>query len=106
MIRLLAAITLLGAASLLAAPPSILFEPPLFRVAGVGTMGSRDWPSVFAIYAGEGDLPPVLGSYHVADGDVIFEPRFPLRPGVKYRAVFRAVQPEISATFEIPAVRA
>src|SRR5262249_32882832 len=48
---------------------------------------------------------PVLGSYRIAEGDVIFQPRFPLRPGVRYRAIFRAVQPELTATFEIPAVR-
>jgi hypothetical protein len=96
------------AATLPAAPPVIRFEPPLFKVTGWGpvrVMEPQDWPDVFAVYAGEGDLPPVLGSYRVAEGGVIFQPRFPLRPGVKYRAVFRAVQPEVTATFEIPATR-
>jgi hypothetical protein len=94
-------------ASLYAAVPAILFEPPLFKVTGWSrAVAPEDWSSVFAIYAGEGDLPPVLGSYRVAADAIVFQPRFPLRPGIKYRAVFRAVQPEITATFEIPASRA
>jgi hypothetical protein len=96
-------------AFLLAAPPAIHFDPPLFKVTGWGparATAPEDWSSIFAVYAGEGDLPPVLGSYHVAEGALIFQPRFPLRPGVKYRAVFSAVKPEVTATFEIPAIRA
>jgi hypothetical protein len=102
-------LALAWAAALTAAPPVIRFEPPLFKVTGWAPARSAevvDWPNVFAVYAGEGDLPPVLGSYTVADGSVIFQPRFPLRAGVKYRAVFRAVQPEVTAIFEIPARRA
>jgi hypothetical protein len=105
--RIAAAIALAWSASLYAATPAILFEPPLFKVTGWGrTVEPEDWSTVFAVYAGEGDLPPVLGSYRVAGDAIVFQPRFPLRPGVKYRAVFRAVQPEITATFEIPASHA
>ena len=96
-------------AASLSAAAVIRFEPPLFRVTGWEAAPAAepgDWTSVFAVYAGEGDLPPVLGTYRVADGDVIFQPRFPLRAGVKYRAVFRATHPELTATFEIPATRA
>jgi hypothetical protein len=64
-----------------------------------------DWPQVFAVYAGEGDVPQVLGSYRVIGGELIFEPKYPLRAGLRYRAVFRLVQPEVTASFEIPVER-
>ena len=95
---------LLASVSLSAA--QLRFEAPLFRVSGwTPERPPDDWTRLFAIYAGEGDLPPMLGSYRVSGGGVVFEPRFPLRPGVRYRAVFRGVTPEISAVFELPAVR-
>jgi hypothetical protein len=105
--RFVIAIWLGWAACLHAAPPVIRFEPPLFKVTGLTqSLAPQDWTQVFAVYAGEGDLPPMLGSYRLSEGAVVFQPRFPLRPGVKYRAVYRAVNPEVTATFEIPAVRA
>jgi hypothetical protein len=36
--------------------------------------------------------PPVLGSYSAANGVIRFEPRFPLEPGVRFRAEFDPVQ--------------
>ena len=84
----------------------IRFEPPLFKVTGwVAEHAPDDWPRIFAVYAGDGDLPPMLGSYRAADGGVVFQPRFPLRAGVRYRVVFRGVTPEITAVFELPADR-
>lgn len=32
--------------------------------------------------------PPVLGSYRIESNTLIFEPRFPLAPGVRFRAIF------------------
>lgn len=50
------------------------------------------WQTVFAVYvAGEDqrtDRPAVLGAYRVEENIVRFEPRFPLTPGLSYRAVF------------------
>src|SRR4051794_22075700 len=34
------------------------------------------------------DLPPMLGKYVFGQGNLRFEPRFPLVPGVAYRATF------------------
>src|SRR5205823_10880491 len=34
------------------------------------------------------ELPPVIGSYRIESNALIFEPRFPLAPGVRFRAVF------------------
>src|SRR5438128_1952189 len=38
--------------------------------------------------AAEEKRPAMLGSYKVADKVLRFEPRFPLEPGLRYRAVF------------------
>jgi hypothetical protein len=53
---------------------------------------TNQWQEIFALYVqkeGEATNPPaVLGSYHVDQNGVRFEPRFPLVPGVRYRALF------------------
>lgn len=49
------------------------------------------WQRVFALYvARDGDeaTSPVFGDYAVNRDRIIFTPRFPLRPGLSYRAVF------------------
>src|SRR5207244_892639 len=56
------------------------------------------WQRLLSVYAEPGDsiagvgLPPMMGAYRVQSGALRFEPRFPLEPGVKYRAVFRPDQ--------------
>lgn len=58
------------------------------------SLDASRWRALFAVYVqkegkSEGtDLPAVLGSYRVDEKAVHFEPRFPLTPGVRYRAVF------------------
>jgi len=47
---------------------SIQFEGGVFKVGGwkaPTAAPSRGWPSVFTIYAGTGDVPPLLGTYSV-----------------------------------------
>ena len=76
-----------------AATIDVRLENGAFRVNGwfaPAAPPAKGWSSVFAIYAGEGDVPPLLGSYAVESGSLVFHPRFPLEPGVRYRAVFRA----------------
>jgi hypothetical protein len=46
------------------------------------------WSSVFRVYAGEGELPPMLGTYSYEADSLTFRPRFPLEPGLRVRAVF------------------
>ena len=70
------------------------------------------WARVFAVYAepsagdvsGKTALPPMAGSWRIAEGRVRFEPQFPLVPGVRYRAEFHSDRgaPVISF-FELPA---
>jgi hypothetical protein len=57
---------------------------------------------------GGDDRPPLLGSYRVdtAAGVLRFQPRFPLEPGVRYRAVLRAPNARaapVSSEFMLPA---
>ena len=57
-----------------------------------------EWQRLFSVYAGQEDstdassLPPMLGVYSVESNALRFEPKFPLEPGLKYRAVFHADQ--------------
>ena len=70
---------------------SIQLEGGAFKVAGWNpprTEPAKGWSSVFAVYTGRGDVAPLLGSYGVEGGLLAFRPRFPLAPGVEYRAVF------------------
>jgi hypothetical protein len=48
--------------------------------------------SIFSVYAESRspDAPPLLGAYSAENGSLIFHPRFPLSPGMHYRAIFRA----------------
>ena len=91
---------------LLLAEPSILLDRgatrTIFKV--VGWEGSRaieakaeafqadDWRKLFVVFvendSPRSEVPPLSGSYQIKDGAVIFEPRYPLQPGVMYRAIF------------------
>lgn len=71
---------------------SIHFDGVLFRVTGWHAPSQpppRGWSSVFRVYAGTGDVPPLAGSYAVEDGTLLFHPAYPASPGVHYRAVFQ-----------------
>lgn len=85
-----AALLLSGAAAL-AESPSIQLEGNTFKLQGWDPprrAPAKGWTSVFAVYAGRGDVPPLAGSYTVEHGSLVFRPRFPFSPGVQYRAVF------------------
>jgi hypothetical protein len=85
---------------------AIQFDGGAFRVTGweAAAEPPSGWSSVFSVYAGSGDVPPLLGTYSVESSSLVFRPRFPLAPGMHVRAVF---QPPDSATvesaFDIPA---
>src|SRR5262245_11423750 len=85
---------------------SIRREGPVFQVFGwkPGLNQPADgWQSIFAVYAGEGDVPPLLGVYTVENGRLTFRPRFPPAPGLRSRAVFRAAgKPAMETVFESP----
>ena len=89
-IAAIAGIFIAGIAAL-AESVSIQMEGGAFKVVGwnpAHTQPARGWVSVFAVFTGNGDVPPLLGSYSMEGGALVFRPRFPLAPGVQYRAVF------------------
>jgi hypothetical protein len=66
------------------------------------------WQAVLSVYAGEGDLPPMLGAYSVESGRLTFRPKYPVGPGVAVRAVFRpaaggAIEVRFDAAAGLPA---
>jgi hypothetical protein len=77
----------------------------VFRVTGwsAGAPPAAGWDSVFAVYAGEGDMPAMAGTYTVESGELIFRPRFPIQAGMHVRAEFHAAGlPPVSAAFDVP----
>jgi hypothetical protein len=76
-------------------------------VAGMKTSSAapaKGWNSVFNVYAGAGDVPPLIGTYDVEGDDLVFRPSYPIEPGVRYRAVFKPPWggASVEKTFEGP----
>jgi hypothetical protein len=98
---------LLGAA--FGGPPiSIQLDRGTFRVSGDSwepTVETADgWVSVFAVYASERDVQPMLGTYEVAGHVLIFHPRFPLTAGAHYHAVFQGAGTRLERSFDGPPI--
>lgn len=87
------------------------------QLRAISEASDIQWPRFFSVYAGQGDtgtdasVPPMLGRYSIRDGLLLFEPRFPLEPGIRYRAVFGPGQTpggspqqidSIHSVFELP----
>jgi len=49
---------------------------------------AEEWPRLFAVYVASAadQSPAVVGSYQLKDRALVFRPRFPLTPGLTYRA--------------------
>jgi hypothetical protein len=102
----LAAVILLYGVAAAAQEISIRLEGDAFRVVGwkpSATEPQQGWQSVFRIYSGTAteNVPPLAGSYAAEGDSLVFHPRFPLVPGVRYRAVFEPPGGKpVAATFE------
>ena len=87
-----------------AQPPSIHLQNGAFRVAGAPFDAEpvEGWVSIFRVYTTADDSQPVMGSYAVENGDLVFHPRYPVSR-VAYRAVFAppGIGP-ITAVFDPP----
>jgi len=86
---------------------SLQLESGTFKVLGLPISALREpragWTSVFVVYAGTGDVPPLAGSYSAEGGTLVFRPKYPLAAGPRYRAVYRGAGGPIEKTFEGPA---
>jgi len=98
-------LALLLAVPCVAEEVAIRMDAGVFRVEGWQPAGPppEGWSALFKLYAGEGDVPPLLGSYSVEGGALVFRPRFPLSPGIRVRAVFvPSGGAATQAVFELP----
>jgi hypothetical protein len=75
---------------LVCAAQTIRMEGGAFRIEGwqPGPEPEGGWPSLFRVYAGTGEVPPVAGNYSIDNGQLTFRPRYPLAAGMQVRAVF------------------
>ena len=97
----------------------IRFDGSTFRVvnwdevARAAELSAEDQVRLFAVYvntlgaSSAEQLPPVLGSYSVETGVLVFEPRYPPAPGVSYRVVVDPGAVDLSGssltlTFDVP----
>jgi hypothetical protein len=88
-----------------AADVSIQLAGDVFRVTGWNATAepADGWVAIFPVYAGAGDVPPMLGSYAVEEHVLTFHPRFGITAGLRYRAVFRGLgSGPIEAIFDGP----
>jgi hypothetical protein len=77
-------------------------------------LDAKAWSQRFAVHvtnAGNPAAAPLFGAYALVGDAVTFQPRFPLRPGLTYRATFNLVgkldddgEDAIDAVVEIPAL--
>ncbi len=101
-IFLAVAVFAFAASSAAAQKISIQYDNGDFKVTG-WTAPIPDPEGVFGVYVGTGNIPPLLGSYSAGRGLLLFHPRFPLAPGVHYRAVFQLPgQDPVVALFDGP----
>ncbi len=85
--------------------PSIQFENGAFSVTGWNASAApqKTWDSLLKVYAGTGDVPPLLGTYAVESRTLVFRPTYPPAAGVQYRAVFQPPNgPAITKVFDGP----
>ncbi|HJT35346.1 MAG TPA: hypothetical protein VJ783_25190 [Pirellulales bacterium] len=66
-----------------------------------------DWSKRFVVHVvttdETGDAPAMLGSYQVIAGGLRFTPRYPLQPGLRYQAEYRAADgTTVSKEFQAP----
>lgn len=90
----IAAILLLVGMAAFAQDAHVVFKDGVFTLIGYKAGDeppAAGWESVLAVYAAGADTP-MLGKYRVENGQdgrtLVFQPRFPVAPGVSYRAVF------------------
>ncbi len=101
--RVFVAVVLLVTTSSAAEKVAIRLDNGTYRVSGwsPGQAPAEGWQSIFAVYTGDGEAPPMLGAYSVEGGTLTFRPRFAPAPGVRSRAVFHlSGKPEVVAMFE------
>ena len=90
---------------------TIQFDGAVFTLTGFNVSDLKlqasptlNLSSIFAVYAGDGDVPPLVGTYTGATNTLVFRPAYPIAAGVRYRAVFQPPGggPRVEKTFDGP----
>ena len=84
-------------------------DPAVLARLANAEMKADQWSALFAVHVGAAtDRPAMLGTYQVKNGVLRFVPRFSLKPGLQYRAVFDPARlpagqgKPVTAEFTIP----
>ncbi len=75
----------------IAQTPSVRLDGGVFRVTGWTPLAlppPGGWAAVFTVRTGGDAAPALLGTYAIDRGELVFRPRFPISPAVRYRVVF------------------
>ena len=97
-----------AACLLLLQAPAIRFDSArnlfiLQNWTGAAQTPSEKWNEAFSIAVDAPNVPDLLGSYRIEEGVLVFAPRYPVQPGVSYRAVARVPgTPSVVTIFSIP----
>ncbi len=76
-------------------------SPPAVEVRGLAPADLEKLEFRLSV-AGVADAPALTGTHRIVDGVFRFEPRFPLVPGTKYRAVARVGEAETAVELSVP----
>lgn len=82
----------------------VVGEPPEFRVDGstiLRRLNNPNFGGIFQVVV-EGQQQPMLGRYEMDNGALVFHPRFPLEPGVSYRATFSLLNEKAEFSYQLP----
>jgi hypothetical protein len=75
----------------IAQAPSVRLEDGAFRVSGwtpPPMPPPGGWASILVVRTGDDTAPALLGTYTIYKRELVFRPRFPISPDVRYRVVF------------------
>src|SRR5205809_8146728 len=85
--------TLLALLLLVQSAAAITLDPAgTFRVtawADAEKFTPQQWGQIFSVQVDLADVPPLLGSYHLEQGALVFVPQYPVQAGVPYRATLK-----------------
>lgn len=82
----------------------VVGDPPEFRVDGsaiLRRLTNPNFTGIFQVFV-SGQQQAMLGRYEMDNGSLVFHPRFPLEPGVTYRARFSLLAETAELTYDAP----
>jgi hypothetical protein len=84
---------------------SVAGDPPEFRAEGstiLRRINNPNFRAIFQVSVEGQSANPILGSYEISQGVLVFKPRFPLDPGLTYQATFSLPGEQGSLRYTVP----